>query len=271
MIATRVNVADPYRARVFSRSRESAAGRITRNDRYSKARFFEVTYKIADCLAEREAACRLVHDAYVKSNLIDPNRYRMRVTPFHLLPTTDVFIALYRQQVIYTVTLISDDDLGLPLEDLYPTEIEGLRRRGLFLSEVSCLASRDGIFSQTEMFDVFVNLMSLMAQYARHNDLDRFLIAVHPRHMRLYQRMLGFEQIGPVRKYASVRYNPAVAASHDFMKLDRNPYRLYDRIYGNRFRPSELLRQPMPLMEREYFSDAADAFKTGPKILTSAA
>lgn len=229
-----------------------------------------VAYKVAETREEREQAFRLVHDSYVKSNLIDPSPYGMRVTPFHLLPTTDVFIATLGDQVIYTVTLISDDELGLPLEDLYAPEIDSLRRRGLFLSEVSCLASRDGVFSQKEMFDVFVNLMSLMAQYARQNELDRFLIAVHPRHMRLYQRLLGFEQIGPQRMYPSVRYNPAVPAEHDFAALDRNPYKLYDRIYGHRFRPSELLRQPMPLEERDLFQSAVEA-AGGPKVLVAAA
>jgi hypothetical protein len=48
-----------------------------------------ITYKIASCQEEREAAFRLVHDAYVTAELMDPNAYRMRVTPWHLLPTTD--------------------------------------------------------------------------------------------------------------------------------------------------------------------------------------
>src|SRR5690606_3507969 len=48
---------------------------------------------IAATRAERERAFRLIYDAYVRSGLGTPNAWQMRVTPYHLLPTTTIFNA----------------------------------------------------------------------------------------------------------------------------------------------------------------------------------
>ncbi len=210
-----------------------------------------VTYKIASCQEEREEAFRLVHDAYVTEGLMEPNAYRMRVTPWHLVPTTDIFVAIYEDEVVYTITLISDDSRSVPMHAIYPDEVDALRAAGGYFAEVSCLASRRGCFSPHKMFDVFVQLVGLMFQYARYNDLQQLLIAVHPRHARFYRRALGFEQIGDLKAYQAVRSNPAVACAHDFARLDLQPYLLYDRVYATRFDWRDLLRQPMLPEQRD--------------------
>ena len=138
-----------------------------------------VTYKIADCRQERRAAFRLVHDAYVRAGWMRPNRYGLRVTPHHLLPTTDVLIAKYQEQVIYSLTLISDDQRGLPLASMYPAELDQLRQRHLYLAEVTAVAARPHCLTKRRMFNVFVNLMGLTFQYACSQGIDRLVIAVH--------------------------------------------------------------------------------------------
>jgi hypothetical protein len=210
-----------------------------------------ITYKIASCQEEREEAFRLVHDTYVTGGLMDPNAHRMRVTPWHLLPTTDLFVAIHEDEVVYTITLISDDSQGVPMDAIYPNEVDALRAAGIYFAELSCLASRRGYFSPRKMFDIFVRLNGLMIQYARYNDLQQVLIAIHPRHARFYQRALGFEQMGGPKAYEAVRGNPAVACVHDFARLDLQPYLLYDRVYATRFDWRDLLRQPMLPEERD--------------------
>ena len=58
-----------------------------------------VEYKIANSREERAAAFRLVYDAYLKGGLGEPNPHQMRVTPYHLLPGTEVFIAVLEGKV----------------------------------------------------------------------------------------------------------------------------------------------------------------------------
>jgi hypothetical protein len=228
-----------------------------------------VLFKVANSRAEREAAFRLVYDAYVRRKLMEPNAFGMRVTQHHLLTTTTVYIAVHAGQVISTATLICDDTLGLPLETLYPTEISQRRSRDRYLAEVSCLASLDGYFDQQKMIDLFLRLLSLLIQSARANGVDQLVVAVHPRHARFYQRLMGCRQFGDLKPYECVRGNPAVALDHDFARLDREPYPLYDRIYRDRFAAWELAHQPMPEDDREYFSTASSI--CGPCVPIAAA
>lgn len=217
-----------------------------------------ITYKIAACREEREEAFRLVHDAYVTGGLIEGNAHQMRVTPWHLAPTTDVFIAVHEDEIIYTLTTISDDRQGVPMESLYPEEVDALRAAGVYFGEISCLASRRDHFPPRKMVNVFVQLLGLAFQYARYNDLQQILIAVHPRHARSYQRAFGWEQIGGLQKYEAVCGNPAVACVHDFARLDLQPYLLYDRVYATRFDWRDLLRQPMLPEERDALRQLVD-------------
>ena len=222
-----------------------------------------VVYKIADCREERESAFRLIHDAYTLNGLMVPNPSGMRITPFHLLPTSDLFVAYHRGNLIYTMTLISDDEQGIPLESVFKSEV--LERRdasGAYLAEVSCLASRVGYFPRGQMYHVFVRLASLMVQSARENGVERLLIACHPRHARFYEGLLGFTKISEPRDYAPVQNKPAIALEHDFALQDSRHYRLYHRIYGHSFRHWELYHQPMLKEERDQFAEITEFYET---------
>jgi hypothetical protein len=228
-----------------------------------------VTYKVASCRQEREAAFRLIYDAYVEAKLMGTNAAQMRVTPWHILPSTDIFIAVHKDQVIHTISLISDDDCGIPLQCIYGDVVESLRKGNHYVAEFSCLASRKGHFPTDVMFASLVRLLALAAQYARYNDITKLLIAVHPRHARFYESFLGFKTIGELRNYPSVQNAPAVCCEHDFAYLDRERYKLYDHIYGIHFDRWQLLRQPMTAEERSYFSEAAELVTEAMPILAA--
>jgi len=215
-----------------------------------------VTYKIAEYREEREAAFRLIYDAYTHSGLMKPNPTRMRVTPYHLLPTTDVFLAVRDDEVLCTLTLIGDGERGIPMESIYGDEVGSLRNKGLYFGELSCLAERRR--PGPEMLRILTNLDGLISQYARHNGMHKLLIAVHPKHEAFYRRLFGYKQIGKLRSYPSVADRPAVAAAHDFARMDIERYPMYDQVYSTRFSPWELLPRPMLEDDRDYFRDAAD-------------
>ena len=98
--------------------------------------------RIAATREDRRAAFRLTYAAYLGSGLTVCNRHRMRVTPYQLLASTDMFVAEIAGEISATVTLVADGDLELPMQLLYPAEINDRRASGLFLGEVSCLAHR---------------------------------------------------------------------------------------------------------------------------------
>jgi hypothetical protein len=179
-----------------------------------------ITYKIANTKSEREESFKLVYDSYLNKNLISENSNKMRLLSHHLNPMTDIFIAKKDEEILYTVTLITDDSFNIPMESVFPQEIDNVRKKYKCISELSSLAGKNNRFdNKSNGFKIYTNLLSLVAQFSRRNEIDCF---------------------------------PCI---HDFAKLDIDKYKMYDKIYGNySFYNWELLRQPMKQEERNYFS-----------------
>jgi len=215
-----------------------------------------VKYKIAASREERASAFRLVYRSYLEAQLGGSNRYGMRVTPYHLLPSTEIFLATLRGETIFTVTLIGDGELGLPMETVYGEEVERRRRQGLALSEVSCLADRRAWFRG--FFPIFVGITRLMAQYARRRGFDELLVAVHPKHARFYRRYMDFEVIGEERAYPTVRNNPAVALSLNFDRVDRDRPRSYNTFFGRPIADAQLEPRSITASDRDYFGEMVE-------------
>lgn len=214
-----------------------------------------IEYKIAANREDRAAAFGLTYQAYTRVGLCPTNPFHMRVTPYQILPTSDVFIARLDGEMICTISLIVDSKLGLPMEVIYPREVEDLRSGGLKLAEVSCLADRRR--DPGRYFPVFVELCRLMVQSARYRGVDQLLVAVHPRHARFYRRYMAFQPIGDVRKYPSVCNKLAEALSLDFAYVDREQPPNYELFFGEPL-PEDVVRpRPMSIADQEYFAAIA--------------
>ena len=203
----------------------------------------EVVYKIASHRDELYASFGLVYEAYVRAGLSTRHPYRMRVTPYHLLPTTEVFIAVKEGEVIASVSLIRDGELGLPMESIYGKETARYRGHGSSLAEVSCLA--DCQTGQGCSTSVVVRLISLMLQSAKRRGVDQLLIAVHPRHVKFYERFIGFEVIGEEKPYGTVCDHPAVAMVLDLNWMPFDYPRMYARFFGTPFSDDVLAYHPI--------------------------
>lgn len=233
---------DPHETRLTDASRPLSAD--------------DITCRIAATYEERLAAFRLIYESYREKGLIEENEYEIRVTPYQLLPTTNVFIACHRGKVICTVTLIGDGELGLPMESIYFEEVQAERERGLVLGEVSSLAVRDVEFKS--FLPIFIKLLRMMSQHARAYGFDQFMIATHPKHARFYKRFMGYEQIGGTKEYPSVCHAPAVACCLNFERIDRERPACYSQVFGIPVPPEQLRAQPMPDDEIELFQPASE-------------
>jgi hypothetical protein len=212
--------------------------------------------KIAENLRERKAAYRLVYNNYLSKGLISPNRFGLRVTPWHLLPTTSTFIAIEDHRIIGTATVIGDAGMGLPMESIYPAEVEAARLEGLYVGEISCLAFCDTDFRK--FLPIFIKLSGLMGQHARAQGMNQFLITTHPRHARFYENLMRFEQIGYLTEYPSVNNAPAVACRQDFARVDAERPGRWEEFFGTRFPENEMQPKPMSEAELEYFAPIAE-------------
>jgi hypothetical protein len=216
----------------------------------------DIEYRIATCQEEREAAFRLVYQSYLEAGLGQPNRYNMRVTPYHLLPSTEVFVAVLGDETIFTVSLIGDSQLGLPMENVYAQEVHRRRDQGLRVGEVSCLADRRSKYRQC--FPVFLRLCRLTAQHAWLQGLDQLLVAVHPRHARFYQRFMDFEPIGPERSYPSVQNRPAIALSLDLVRLHQEGGKAHETLFMPPIPEEQLAPAHFTPLENEYLRPMID-------------
>ena len=220
-----------------------------------------LTFQVAATANERAAAFRLAHQAYLRAGLAEANPFEMRVTPYHLQPTTAVFVAFCRGEAASTVSLVGDCELGLPMEAIYGEEVAALRAEGLRLAEVSTLADRRVAFERT--LPAFVELSRLMVQYARFQGYDRLVISVHPRHARFYRRYMSFEPLAGERTYPFVCNRPAVALSLDFARLDRERPARYDQFFGAPYATEALGAHPMTAAERERLAPIAACCAAG--------
>jgi len=211
----------------------------------------DVSLKVAATREDRESAFRLIYSSYVQTGLCGENSSQLRITPYQLLSTTDVFIAQLGNETICTLSLVRDGELGLPMEDIFESQIAERRAAGLRLAEVSCLADRR--YDTKRSFGLFTDLSRLMAQFAERHGIDQLLVAVHPRHAGIYLRYMNFDIIGEQRDYSAVQGNPAVPLCLDFNEARTNPLTNWDKFFGERL-PSDVLEpQLISCDDREYF------------------
>lgn len=200
-------------------------------------------------------ALRLVQEEYLRTGLTLTNRSGVRVTQYHLVPTTEILVGLVEDEVACTASLVRDSHVGLPLEAIYGSHVTEYRQTGKRLAEASCLANRRDDAEET--LTLVFRLMALVIQLANARQVDELLIAVHPRHSRFYERFLGFRHIGGLKYYSTVCGNPAVAMALDVPNLHQTNPKAYKRVFGRPF-PADALK-PRGL-EPEVFDELHDIY-----------
>ena len=103
--------------------------------------------------------------------------------------------AWHYEEVVATLTLRRDSPTGLLADAHYGNVLDGLRGPDRVVCEVSRLAI-DPDFSSRDLLNT---LFSAALDYGReHFSASDAVMEVNPRHVRYYERCLGFQQIGDV-------------------------------------------------------------------------
>jgi GNAT superfamily N-acetyltransferase len=174
-----------------------------------------VNYSIAREPATIEEAFGLVYQAYTEVGLQAETDSRIRFTKYHVIPSTKVFVAVFRpeltkpeferghvndnKQVVGTLTLVLDSSLGLPVEQVCGTEIQEMRDQGAKLAEVIALA----IDPQFRRHNVMMFLYKIMFEYARLKGVTDICCAVTKRHIEFYRDILLFRPLGQLLPYSA--------------------------------------------------------------------
>ena len=145
---------------------------------------------------------------------------------------------------IATISVGFDSPVKLLADDLYGPEIDALRAQGRRICEFTKLAVDNAVSSKRILGGVFH--IACIYSY-RIQDFSDLIIEINPRHVKFYERMLGFVHAGPQRLNARVNA-PAVLMRLEFAYLRGEVARLGGRgesalneksLYPYFFSPSE--------------------------------
>lgn len=161
-----------------------------------------LSFLVARTLRDVEEAWGLVYQAYRRDKLIDANRHEIHTTRQAVGPRTAVILASLGPVLTGTLSVYADGTEGLPLDSVYPAEIDALRQAGRRIVEVGLFADRREQMNRAA--DGLFELMRFTYYFAIEMKADDGIIGVHPRHAPFYMRLLGFDKIGPVRAYPTV-------------------------------------------------------------------
>ena len=177
------------------------------------------TFSVVSAMDELRDAAHLVYREYLRRGYMGPNHAQLKLTIFHALPETAVFVAKDPAgHVVGTLTLIPDSPLGLPMDGAYREELNTLRAGGQRLAEASMLAL-DGQVLRRAGLPIFraatqavtLQLFKVMFDYLRARTPTTELAACfHPRHEVLYD-WLQLQPLGGRKPYALANGRPAVA------------------------------------------------------------
>lgn len=169
-----------------------------------------LTIKVASTSEELKAAYKLLHDVYKESGLTEDCPSGMRLNVFQALPGTTTFIALWDNQVIATMSTITDSSLGLPMDKIF--DLTQLRSRFERISETSGLAI-DKEFRGQHGKILFPMIKFLYALCESYTHSDCMVIAVNPKQKKFYEDILLFDAIPApiINEYDFVKGAPAIA------------------------------------------------------------
>lgn len=160
----------------------------------------------ADSFGQRSSASILINRMYASRG------YPSKPLPEDPPPTRITLVASENEATVATITVGFDSPEGLHVDALFSDQANALRDAGRAICEFTTLAMDSVVRSRRVLASLF---HSAYIYAHRVMDFDSLLIEVNPRHVSYYQRMLGFEAIGPQR--FNLRVNaPAVLLCLDF-------------------------------------------------------
>lgn len=177
---------------------------------------------VARRLAEVVEAWHLVYRSYRRAGLIPPNRWELHTLPHATQPDTVVVTGRIREQVVSTLSAYMDGPKGLPLDVMYPDELQALRNAGRRIVEFGLFADRRRNMKRS--IGALLDLMRYVCYFGVTRGATDGVIGVHPRHVAFYERLLAFERIGEVRQYATMNDAEVVLLRLDWYAMVDQAY-----------------------------------------------
>jgi hypothetical protein len=163
-------------------------------------------YKVASTLSEVLDAWCVVYKQYLAASLIGPNEFSIFTFPEYLNNSTAVILGSKMNHTVCTVSAVLDSERGLPLDNYYRKELDGLRKQNKHLIEIGLLADA----RKENSFSNIVDLMAGIARFGVYSNHHDYVIGVHPRRINFFKQTFGFETLGEVKDYSKLKTAPVV-------------------------------------------------------------
>jgi len=159
--------------------------------------------RLADTMGRRSSASMLIEKMYSWRGY--------QATGLDQRPNRVTLVASAAEQTIGTISIGFDSPVGLLIDQLYKEEIDGLRAAGHSVCEFTKLAVDASVKSKRVLASLF-HIAHIFSHHVR--GCSHLMIEVNPRHVKFYERMLGFGRIG------EERLNPRVNAPAVLLQLE---------------------------------------------------
>ncbi|TWT81132.1 hypothetical protein CA13_25800 [Planctomycetes bacterium CA13] len=208
--------------------------------------------RTARCRKDYAASFATLYECFHRSDLCLHHQSKMRILPFHLRPETQVFVCEQGGNVCGTISIVLDEGEGMPLAKVFADEAKQKRVAGHRIAELSSLA-----ISPTNSHckpEAFAKLTSIAVAFARHHGVDELLATVHPRHARIYERVMGFRTISDVAAHGGVLGQPAVLIAAPIDDPDLVISSWHHWYFTNPYSDNDLSRTQIPAADRHFFA-----------------
>jgi hypothetical protein len=195
---------------------------VSEDDQYGLIRNLTINERVfgirlADTERGRADASLLISRMYATRG------YRVN-SPLVYGPNRITLAAACENDVLGTVTLGIDSQMGIMADEIFKDEIDVYRSGGARVCEITKLAVDPQMRSKRALAALFHTLF-IYARYL-YGCTDVF-IEVNPRHRRFYESMLGFKRLGTIRE------NPRVHAPAYLLHLSLDHMQKHIELHGN--------------------------------------
>lgn len=166
--------------------------------------------RVAATRHEREDAYCFVQKTYEQKGFSSSEEPPLRIKLQYALPATLTLLANDNDDnVIGTLTVVPDSDLGLPMSECFHADLERLRESGKRICEYTSL-SVVGTSARLNR-QILLNLFRAAWLYASEMlQVTDVCCVVNPRHESFYRKVFFYEPFGTLKSCAHVQGAPGV-------------------------------------------------------------
>lgn len=189
----------------------------------------DLIFKHAETEDEIEQALRLVHDSYVELKYIRPHDSQLRFTKFQALPTSVILIAKFKDEVIGTMSIIPDSQMGLPSDATW--NLDHYRDKGHLIAEASALTIKKNYRKFRGKF--LLALTKIVYQYCLQIlKVDGIIVAMRKEAEFFSRYVLLFEFVADT---TNCEHNLVKEADSSccYLPLNQNKIDEYKKVYGH--------------------------------------